>query len=258
MLHALNLLVLRTACRLAMRRPAPDVIPRTLPRAAGIDFFSLTINCRDREWSILVDKVGPEGASERWLEGNAYSLPVSITWEAAVDATIDCSHYIGIYEFNYRTPAKLLVRETLRLPQIEIFQDRLQQRSFNGRPLVRRERLDILGLISDEALKDRTYRVSSISLAAKLYSNRVFFHPERQQMLNYCALLLDSLVSSNDLILENHVYRLSPQALHTMATNEQEDRRHRDMLAQQRAVKWLTFALIFVGLIQAYASWKFS
>ena len=151
---------------------------------------------------------------------------------------------------------KLLFSEALRLHRLEIFKDRLEQRRFNRQPLVRRERLTILKIISDEALKNRDYRASSITLATQLYSNRVFFHPERTQMLNYCALLLDSLVNSRDLILENHAYRLSPQALHTMAIHEEEDRRHRDMLAQQRAVKWLTFALIFVGLIQAYASWK--
>jgi hypothetical protein len=258
MLRQLNLLLLRAACRLAMRRVAPDQIPRSLPRAAGIDYFSLTINGRDNEWSLLVDTVTPEGASGRWLDGNTYSVPAGVSWESALDASIDCSHYIGVYEFQYKSPLVLLFRELLLLPRIEIFKDRLQQKQFNRQRLVRRERIAILKLVAEEALRSRNYRANSVTLAAQLYSNRVFFHPEREQMLNYCSLLLDSLASSGDLTLDNHAYRLAPRALQTMATHEEEDRRHRDMLAQQRAAKWLTFALIFVGLLQVYASWKSS
>jgi hypothetical protein len=47
--------------------------------------------------------------------------------------------------------------------------------------------------MTEETLKRRDYRVSSVTLAANLYSNRVFFHPQREQMLNYCSMLLDSL-----------------------------------------------------------------
>ena len=256
MLVNVRRLLLQSACRLAMRRPAPDQIPRSLPRAAGIDCFSLTINGRGDQWSLLVDTVMPEGVTGRWLDGPAYSAPASVSWEAALDAKIDCSHYVGIHEFEYKSPLQLLTQEVLQFPRIVVFRDRFQQTRFNRQRLVRHERIAILRFVTEATLKTRGYRFSSITLAANLYSNRVFFHPQREQMLNYCSLLLDSLVKSGDLTLHDLAYSLSPQALQTIADFEADDRKHRDMLAQQRAVKWLTFALIFVGLLQVYASWK--
>lgn len=256
MTSKLQLLLLKYACRLAMRRPAPDRIPRSLPRAAGIDCFSFALTGRDNAWSLLVDSAQPEGVTGRWLHDESYSAPASVAWSIALDATIDCSHYIGVHEFQYNSTLHLLVREALLLPRLEVFRNRFQQNRFNRQRLVRHERIAILRVITEESLKRRDYRVSSVTLAANLYSNRVFFHPHREQLLNYCSLLLDSLVESGDLTLQNHTYGLSPGALQTIAAHEEEDRRHQDMLSQQRAVKWLTFALIFVGLLQAYAGWK--
>lgn len=258
MLRRLRQLLLKTACRIATRRPAPNLIPRSLPRAAGLDCFSLILNGKDNDWSLLVDSASPQGVTGRWLEGESYSLPTSVTWGVALDSAIDCSHYLGVHEFQYKSPLQFIVREGLFLPHFDVFRDRLQQDRFNREGLVRLDRMTILRFLTEESIKKRGYKVSSVTLAANLYSNRVFFHPEREQMLNYCSLLLDSLVKSKDLILDECAYSLAPQALQTIAAYEEDDRRHRDMLAQQRALKWFTFVLIFVGLMQVYASWKSS
>src|SRR5688500_16492447 len=127
MVRRLNLLFLKVACRVAMRRPAPDRISRSLPGAFGIDCFSLTFSGQDNEWSILVDTVSPEGVVGRWLDAGAYSSAVGMAWNTVLDSKLDCSHYIGVHEFQYGSPLQLVLREVLLLPRFEVIRDRFKQ-----------------------------------------------------------------------------------------------------------------------------------
>lgn len=256
MLQLLRITLLKAAIKLALRKPAPTLIPRSLPRAASVDCFMVTLTGSVDDWSLLVDTAGPCGIKGRWLDAGSYDRPVSIPWTNLRDAEFQCTHFLGPFEFEYRSPQTLLLRENLQLSRLQVLRDRVTQMRFNRLRLVRKDRIEMLRIILESSIDKSSFHTSSVTLAANLYTNRLFFHPEREQMLNHCSLLLKSLVASGDLTLKDGAYRLTPKALHTLSQYEEDDRRHRDMLAQQKALKWLTFSLIFVGLLQAYASWK--
>ncbi|HDZ9392160.1 TPA: hypothetical protein RUZ63_003389, partial [Vibrio cholerae] len=61
-----------------------------------------------------------------------------------------------------------------------------------------------------------------------------------------------SLVASNDLIKEKYGYKLSCYAMVSLSQFEQDERKHKETLKQSKAMSWLTFVLIIVGLMQAY------
>lgn len=248
--------LLKAAITLALRKPAPTLIPRSLPRAATIDCFVVTLSESIGNWSLLIDSAGPHGVEGRWLEAGSYDRPVGIPWTNLRDAEFQCTHFLGLFEFEYRSPQTLLLREQLLLPRLEVLRDRVTQMRFNRLRLVRKDRIEILRLVLESSIEKASFQTSSVTLAANLYSNRLFFHPEKEQMINHCSLLLESLVASGDLAHKDGVYKLAPKALHTLSQYEEDDRRHKDMLAQQKALKWLTLSLIFVGLLQAYAGWK--
>ncbi|MCH9053996.1 MAG: hypothetical protein IIA72_23590 [Proteobacteria bacterium] len=84
-----------------------------------------------------------------------------------------------------------------------------------------------------------------------IYGDRWEGHPDNWQLFQYYVLVLDSLVDSGDLILENNVYRLSPRALSTLAQLEEDNRKHGDLVTLQYIIAGLTLALVIVGIIQA-------
>lgn len=247
---------LKAAITLALQKRAPTLIPRSLPRAATVDCFVVTLSESIGNWSLLVDSAGAHGVEGRWLEADSYDRPVSVPWSILRDADFECTHFLGLFEFEYKSPLTFLLREKLLLPRLEVLRDKVTQIGFNRVRLTRKNRIEILRLILESSIEKSAFKTSSVTLAANLYTNRLFFHPEKEQMLNHCSLLLESLVTSGDLTREDGTYKLAPKALHTLSQYEEDDRRHKDMLAQQKALKWLTFSLIFVGLLQAYAGWK--
>jgi hypothetical protein len=246
----------RVAIRTALRKPAPGRIPRSMPRATTVDCYVVTLSGPDEEWSVLVEAMVHETVNGQWLNGDSYDGEVALLPEAEAAAKFQCTHFLGPYEFKYESPLKFVFHQWFRIPQIAVLRDRVEQYQFNRRHLVRRDRIEILRYLYETRLENASREVSSVSLATKLYTNRVFFHPDKNKMLNHCRMLLDSLVESGDLQLNGAAYSITSHALTTLSQHEEEDRRHRDMLSQQRGLKWITVALIAVGLLQAYLSWK--
>lgn len=254
--QSLPLVLCRTALNYALRYPAPDRIPRTLPRARDLNCFVVELGGADIGWPLLVDRLHPDGVEGRWVDTDSFVLPACIPNALLRPSQFRCTHFIGIYEFKYHSALQLLIREFLLLPRLEIWRDKLTQYFFNKQRLVRKERIDVLRLILEATVRERRFTISSVGLASRLYSNRWVFHPEKDEMLSYCTLLLDSLATAGDLVDDRGSYRLAPRALATLAQYEEDERKHRDMIRQQRALKWLTVALVGVGLIQAFVTWK--
>ncbi|WP_146106675.1 MULTISPECIES: hypothetical protein [unclassified Limnobacter] len=251
----LKAIFLQEALRLALRRPAPTRIPRTLPRAATIDCYVVTLSNSDEGWSMLIESRNDEMVAGSWLNKDRYDAEATLLPQALRKVEFEGTHFLGPYEFKYHSPVKFVVHQWLRLPYITVLRDRLEQFQFNRQHLVRMDRIAILRHVYEASLETPRREVSSITVAASIYSNRIFFHPDKNRMLNHCRLLLDSLVASGDLAATGTVYTLAPTALQTLSQYEEEERRHLDVLSQQCALKWFTFVLIAVGLLQAYITW---
>ncbi len=86
-----------------------------------------------------------------------------------------------------------------------------------------------------------------------MHSNKWVYHPDKTLQIKYNELLLKSLADSGDLKIDrsDFGFKLSPKALPTIADYENDMKKHQESMSQAKAMKWLTFALILVGLIQA-------
>lgn len=67
--------------------------------------------------------------------------------------------------------------------------------------------------------------------------------------------VLDSLVETSDLQANQNGYQLLAKAIATLSDFEEDERRHRDQVRNQKILAILTTALVVVGLIQALASY---
>jgi hypothetical protein len=90
-----------------------------------------------------------------------------------------------------------------------------------------------------------------------IHTARWVHHPNREMEIRYNKLVLDSLEKSGDLEKEDGslYYKLSGGSLKSISDFAEQERRHKEALWQAKSMKWLTIALVFVGIIQALTIW---
>jgi|TARA_B100001059_G_C17772665_1_gene549373 hypothetical protein len=234
-----------------LKKPAPDRIPRSGDKAGSVDCNVVYIRAKDESWTILCNEINSKGVTGKyWLNKKDYG-ELSIPWTWLIDYELDITHFYGTYDLRYSSVLQYFFEGILPWDKLKIVLGKVQQFLFNRKELVRSERIETLKLILEETIENRDFTVSSVSLSGLLYTQKWVFHPDKSRQLAYNDLLLKSLAESGELTSVQYDFKLSPKALVTISEYEEDQKRHRDNLAQSSATKWLTFALIIVGLVQA-------
>lgn len=249
--------MVRWAIRVTRRRPAPDTIPLSPPRAFGNDFYQAELyELHDSNKYMLIDTLSERGVEGIFFNGVGESaFPASIPNENLGLFRLEVRYYLRGYELHTKTAAMFLLQWLTYYPQFAIWRDRTVQFLFNRRRLVRQDRIELLRMFIAKTIEHPGYTTSATNLLHELHSLRGFSHPKRSETMNYYRLMLDSFVASGDLEQTQHAYRLSPRGVAGLAEFELEERRFKEGLKQQRLVGWLTIALVAVGIIQAYVTY---
>ncbi|MEZ8989842.1 hypothetical protein [Vibrio breoganii] len=234
-----------------LKKPAPTRIPRSGDKAKSVDCNVIYIRAKDESWTILCKKIDTRGVTGKyWLNQEEFE-ELSIPWDWLIDYDLDITHFYGTYDLRYSSISQYFFEGILQWDKLKIALGTVQQFLFNRKELIRSERIETLKIILEETIENRNFTVSSISLSSLLYTQKWVFHPDQSRQLAYNDLLLKSLAESGELVSVQHGFKLSPKALVTISGYEEDQKRHKDNLAQSSATKWLTLALIIVGLIQA-------
>lgn len=266
--------VLRWALPRLLRRRAPDRIPRTGAAGRAVDGYVVHFVSRDEQPAYLVDDFDPatEMLTVRGWRGDSFSSIERVRLAMLSARHIRIEHYIGLYEVDYQGRMGVLkVALHLILPvyRLEILFDKvfrfLGQAAYNRkkfRPYMRAELLQkIIELqFHGEVQRNRRWmnlqsrEFSPISLMAELYSRRFFLHPGHVQEMQRMGMYFDSLVQSGELqSCGNGNYRVTPMAIQAYETNLENERRHRDNLATQNRIFWLTVCILFVSVLTMLA-----
>lgn len=234
-----------------LKKPTPDRIPRSGEKANNVDCNVIYFRAKDESWTLLCKSIDKKGVTGKyWFNKENYG-ELSIPWSWLYEYELDITHFYGIYDLRYSSVTQYFFEGILPWDKFKILIGKVQQFLFNRKELVRSERIETLKIILEETIENRSFSVSSISLSSLLYTQKWVFHPDKSRQLAYNDLLLKSLEESGDLLPVQHGYKLSAKALLTISSYEEDHKRHKDNLAQSNATKWLTVALIIVGLIQA-------
>lgn len=232
-------------------KPAPDRIPRSGEKALSVDCNVVYFRSPNKSWTLLCDEVTPEGVTGKyWSDGEEIGR-VSIPFRLMGDYELDITHFYGRHDLHYGSIAQYFWEGIVPVDKAKILIGKGSQFLFNKKELVRSERIEALKIILEKELDQRQYEISSVALSSLLYTEKWVFHPDKSRQLRYNDLLLSSLHDSGDLEKTQYGFRLSSKALVTIAQYEEDQKKHRENISQAKSMKWLTLALIFVGLIQA-------
>lgn len=245
----IKLFSLKKSIAIALKKPAGDTIPRRGERHEDIDCNIVSIETSfGSGWVVSADQ-----------HGLIYQLYGSdgkqdfISWQEALTAKIEFKHYLSYYEFSCESPTINLARTLLRTHRAHVAKEKVRQLLFNRKKLVRTDKIKILRHLLEMRISNINHSISSVTLLGELHGMRAHAHPSANKQLRYYQLVCESLSVSGDLIKNpsDLTYTLSPKALGTLASYEEEEKKHRELTVLQIIMAILTFALVISGIAEA-------
>lgn len=163
-------------------------------------------------------------------------------------------HYYGSDTIYYEGLNDYARGYYLKLPYVMIHLRRILERAgallYNRRRLVRKQRLDLLTFMIEQAAEGKS-SFSSLDLMTDMHSIRWVTHPDGESVRSRLKLYLDSLVDTGELTKDGMNYRLNGQALRLVEERSEQERRHSQVIKIQWLVAGLTLATVLLALVQA-------
>ncbi|WP_417419103.1 hypothetical protein [Hoeflea sp.] len=240
------------ATRLGLRKKSPSRIPLSGPRVFARDYYSVSLSDKDDPWRFLVQSETATGFAGLWFDrvgepGEEREVP----YDDLPKFGILITQYFGELEIRFTSALEFLVNYRLGFHWLRLWRGRLQRYVHNRKPLERMRRLEVLQIFHDRNLEDWDYTASPEQIMYEIYGHSWKAHPDNTRLYRYYELTLKSLAASGDLTVNQSTYQIAPKALETLFHADENKRRHDDLQGQQTAMRWLTTALVVVGILQA-------
>lgn len=245
----------RLAIKLAMRKPAPDRIPLSdMARVRQRDYFVVNFGPKDDRQRFLVRHVMPEGFTGLWFQGNGpNSEERTIPNAELTNFELLITHYFGELEIRYSWSLEFIIKHSFRYEYLPYWRERLGRYFFNRRSLDEKRRIHVLRLVMDSHLNGNPLR-STVDIMSELYGERWLHHPQQEQLHRYYDLMLDSFVEAGELSRgPGRAMEIAPQALNTLDSFSEDERRHGGTMSIQR---WMLIVTLFVGFASAVQAYR--
>ena len=240
--------------RLAKKRCMGE-IPRSGEEALHVNCF-VTYLKDEEDWALLLKEVTDRAYVGTFWDGGSFSAPASIPFSLNKNPSVEINHYYKQYNFKFNSIAGYLVKGLSGYYKAKAMLDKTQQFWFNRKTLVLSERVDVLKVLLSETIENEKFEVNEVTLPNHIHGWRYILHPDQKRQQRYAQLLLESLVHSKEMEKGRYGgYILTGKALETISKYESAERKHEESINQSKAMKWLTLALILVGLVQAASTY---
>ncbi|TIP10712.1 hypothetical protein [Mesorhizobium sp.] len=252
---------MRRVLRMALVKRSGPTIPTSGDEARKNDIYLVYLLDSAGVARFLVYDLVDDQVQGKWsLDGQNFTEERSLDISELADFQPWIQHYYRGWTFYTIGLPKFLRYRWSRWPWIQVTYDRYLQSRFNKRELPRQDRMKVLRYILSETVKDRAFQTHPTSLLTHFYTVRWVHRPDKEELMTYYTLLLDSMKEVQDLEdTQHHGYKLKPQALNTITSFDLEEQRHTDNKNTQNRIFWLTAVLIVVGIVQsgaaAYDAW---
>lgn len=239
-------------------------IPAYGPERKGIRCYRVYLKNSVDEYLLYVQEVSSKGflGTHRNAQDHEHTYSACVPFSCMSDISIEITRLIDHFEFTYQNIFKCILCDWTCFNRIVVIADSIDQFFFNRRDFTLKERTKVLDFLVRKYVENPNETFGVFDLVESLHGRRWSYHPNSYGLRANAGLMLESLHKSGELeLVENslpHVlamYKLTGKALTTLETYEREAIRHEQMLSQSRHMVCLTFALIIVGIIQAYVAY---
>lgn len=256
----------RLAIKVAMAKPAPNLISRSGEEGRRADSFSVRLNLIGTDdLQILVKGISPNGVDGLCWSDDRFQMPCTVPNAKLAHFTLFAEHFYGLRSFVYNSPLSLVASEALFLPMIVAIWQNLRQAMFNTITPARTKRMDALLDIYDITLSTQSENtmhvsgdlaISATSLLHLKHGSWIWGHPQLKYRLRELTMVLDSLALTNDLKKMGTGYILAPMALKTLSDHEETKQRQRTTEVQTWMMLALTFVVAVATILQVIAAFR--
>ncbi|WP_170400077.1 hypothetical protein [Ruegeria arenilitoris] len=251
---------------LALRRSLKRRAPSQFSYSSTNNYYVPTLWRGDTEQSVLVDEITGCSIVGRLWVGDEFSESIRIPIEELPEWEIKITRFFGFVRKDFETTSQFISGELTFATERAWIHEKLFQSLYNATLRYRDDRIAVLKKIVElhytRALNGvpilyEAKKRSITQLETDHFGQRIYGHPKHDQISAQFRLLIESLVSSGDLEkVGRHEFKLSAQALVTIANYAQEERRHKDNVRQNRMLFWITVAIALATAAQAYSVWQ--
>lgn len=239
-------------------RACESQIPRSGKKGEQVNCYVVAID-QDNAPYFMATAINGDSITGLTWNGSSYSEEATISISDIDNGNLNITHYYGLSEISYDSIYSAAWHYVTRLIYLKI---RIYRRInstfqyfFNKKKLVTKKRMDLLRLMMEDQLNRTHDGISSISLIAKIYTTRLFLHPNWDELHKRIDLYLDSLVESGELKKVNSDFVVTGKAIITIEKYEEDERRHTEAVKLQKKMFWLAivgaiFAIVQSGLIK--------
>lgn len=248
-MKAVKLAVRRFAIGLALKKPAPAIIPLSGPeRLRSRDYCVVTLGSRDGEL-FMAEKMLPTGIEGReWAGRGSDHVQVTKANPRILTPPLKIKHYYRDIELDYGAP-EFCLTAVLPLSRLYWYRATLKVWLYGRKPVVRQERHVVLRWAYEHHISGAAGNIDVHRYLGDTDGPLWHTHPMAEQQQRYYSLVLDSLAETGELkTVAPMCYQLMPKALSTLAALEADDRKHTDSVNQQRRMFWLTAGVLIVGI----------
>jgi hypothetical protein len=209
---------------------------------------------RNTEPYLLVQGVSGDQLECLEWSGSRFETPRTVPFAEVTDSDLSVTHFYGYAEVKYTGFLAFVLGRSLRLPYLRVRARRsiesVDQYFFNKKKLITKQRIELLRFLVARHLDGESIE-SPVELMTGLYSIKWVLHPDRDSQHARLQFYLDSLVDTGELTNHGHAYKLTGKALQAIENYEEQERKHTESVKTQRAMVWLTAAVVLLTAAQA-------
>ncbi|PRY94045.1 hypothetical protein CLV74_101175 [Donghicola tyrosinivorans] len=238
-IYNIRILSRRAAIGLALKSPAPKIIPLSDPeRLRARNYFTCRLTNDDRDEAFVAESLSQKGLQGLWFDKRNERAEVSLQNKFLPSLNFEVIHYAQELEIRYISSLDFLWSTLTLKARRELAKHRFKIWAFSKAKLPREDRMEVLVWAYHWTLKKRDFRptFTTHSFLLEKHGKLFYYHPQKEELTKYYRIVFESLVESGEFNREpnSSLVRLTPKALATLENYEESDRRHLDNLRQQR------------------------
>jgi len=239
--------------RKALRKPAPNTIPLTGDATKHRNVYSVYLSIEgDRKF--LVKSLQKQCVEGIWYDDDQEEIQyASVPLRNLKFYKIDITQYFNDLVLRYPSSVHFIIGHLLQAARISWFRNWATQTVYNQRTISRSDRIQVLKLLLNKKIESPNQPTNIIDLICMIHGERWVLRPDSENIRNYYKVILNALVQKGDILKVEFGYHLKDQAFNTIAEFETDERKHKDTVALQSAIVFLTFALVILGVFNLIA-----
>ena len=247
---------IRACFRHALKKPAPQTIPRSGEEGAKVDCYAVKIQI-DKYQSFWVERIcGNILSGYIYDQRSEQRVPYEMHLSTLDTSTIEITKFKGYYDISFSSLIEFFIKDFssyihIKMSFLSVI-DRTLQYAYNRKTLQAHKRIEVIKFLIQRHLYKRE-EFNIVDLMLGLHSLRLINHPDKNRIKGILKLYVESFIETEEILrLGGGRYKITGKAISTLEEYENVERKHSENKRLQEIIAMTTIILMLLaaGLIK--------